>query len=289
VNAVTLPRLRVNHIRQGTGEPLVLVHGIGHRWQAWTPVLDRLAAHHDVIAIDLPGFGESPVPPGGMPRGMAAIVAMMAGYFAAEGLDRPHVAGYSLGGAIALELAVAGQARSATAFSPAGFFTEAERRRTLATLRLMRASTFLPAPLIRRSMRLAAFRAFCYAPLLAHPRRLDYQRAVEDALALRRGRGFRPVARSSRGYRFGAGTPPVPVPLTVAWGAKDRILPPHQAERARALLPEARHVALPGCGHVPMSDDPDLVADLILQTTRLGSPAKAGEGTSAPPVPDTAA
>jgi pimeloyl-ACP methyl ester carboxylesterase len=267
--------MRVNHIRQGAGEPLVLVHGIGHRLQAWAPVLDRLAAHHDVIAIDLPGFGASPVPPGGVPRGMPATVAMLAGYFAAEGLDRPHVAGYSLGGAIALELAVAGHVRSATAFSPAGFFTEAERRRTLATLRIMRASTFFPAPLIRQSMRIAAFRAFCYAPLLAYPRRLDYQRAVEDALAMRRGRGFRPVARSSRGYRF-AGTPSVPV--TVAWGAKDRILPPHQAERARELLPEARHVALPACGHVPMTDNPDLVAELILQTTQ-----------SATSVPDTSA
>jgi pimeloyl-ACP methyl ester carboxylesterase len=191
---------------------------------------------------------------------------MVAGYFAAEGLDRPHVAGYSLGGAISLELAVAGHARSATAFAPAGFFTEAERRRTMATLRLMRASTFLPAVLIRQAMRIGGFRALCYAPLLAHPRRLDYQRAVEDALALRRCRGFRPVARSARSYRF-AGLPAVPV--TVAWGAKDRILPPHQAERARELLPEARHVALPSCGHVPMTDDPDLVADLILQTTRL--------------------
>jgi pimeloyl-ACP methyl ester carboxylesterase len=258
--------MRVNHIRRGAGEPLVLVHGIGHRLQAWLPVLDRLAEHHDVVAIDLPGFGESPVPPDGMPRDMAATVAMMAAYFVAEGLDRPHVAGYSLGGAISLELAAAGYARSATAFSPAGFFTEAERRRTLATLRLMRASTYFPAVLIRQSMRIGAFRAFCYAPLLAYPRRLDYQRAVEDALALRRCRGFRAVARSSRGYRFG-GSPSVPV--TVAWGAKDRILPPHQAERARELLPEARHVALPGCGHVPMTDDPDLVAELILQTTRL--------------------
>ena len=262
--------MQINHIRRGAGEPLVLIHGIGHRLQAWLPVLDKLAAAHEVIAIDLPGFGESPVPPGGMPRGMPATVAMIAEYFAAEGLDRPHVAGYSLGGAISLELAVAGHARSATAFSPAGFFTEAERRRTLATLNIMRASTYLPAGLIRQSMRIAAFRAFCYAPLLAHPRRLDYQRAVEDALALRRGRGFRAVARSSRGYRF-AGTPAVPV--TIAWGAKDRILPPHQAERARQLLPEARHVALPGCGHVPMTDDPDLVADLILQTTGHARPA----------------
>jgi pimeloyl-ACP methyl ester carboxylesterase len=269
--------MRVNHVRQGAGEPLVLIHGIGHRWQAWTPVLDRLSTYHDVIALDLPGFGESPVPDGGMPRDMAATVVMMAGYFAAKGLDRPHVAGYSLGGAIALELAAAGHVRSATAFSPAGFFTASERRRALVTLRMMRASTYFPAALIRRTMRIGGFRAFCYAQLLAYPRRLDYQRAVEDALAMRRGRGFNAVARSSRGYRY-SGLPEVPV--TVAWAAKDRILPPRQAERARELLPEARHVALPDCGHVPMTDNPDLVADLILQTTGHGPPPAAGPTAS---------
>jgi pimeloyl-ACP methyl ester carboxylesterase len=72
------------------------------------------------------------------------------------------------------------------------------------------------------------------------------------------------VAKSALDYRF-AGAPTVPV--TVAWGTHDRILRPSQAERARELLPQARHVPLPGCGHVPMSDDPDLVASLILQTT----------------------
>jgi pimeloyl-ACP methyl ester carboxylesterase len=257
--------VRVNHIRQGTGEPLVLIHGIGHRLQAWLPVLDRLAAHHDVLALDLPGFGDSPVPPDGMPPDMATTVALLAEFLAGEGLDRPHVAGYSLGGAISLELAAAGLARSATAFSPAGFFTPAERRRALAILTLLRATAFVPTPLIRRTMRVEALRAICYAPLLAYPGRLEYQRAVDDALALRGGRGFASVARASRGYRF-TGAPEVPV--TIGWGTQDRIFPARQAERARQLLPQARHVPLPACGHVPMSDAPDLVANLILNTTR---------------------
>ncbi|MFD1048194.1 alpha/beta fold hydrolase, partial [Kibdelosporangium lantanae] len=52
--------MEINYERRGSGTPLVLLHGIGHRWQAWEPVLDRLALHHDVIAVDLPGFGLSP-------------------------------------------------------------------------------------------------------------------------------------------------------------------------------------------------------------------------------------
>jgi pimeloyl-ACP methyl ester carboxylesterase len=253
-----------NHHRTGTGPPLVLLHGLGHRWQAWSPVLPALAEHHDVIAIDLPGFGESPVPPGGMPVGMAATVDSLAAVLTEFGLSQPHVAGNSLGGAIALELAAAGLVASATAFSPAGFYTVAEGRRAVTILGVMRATTFQPTPFLRASLRSSAMKARSFGPLVVHPERLSHERAVGDAIALRRGSGFRAVVRSAREYTF-TGTPDVPV--TVAWGTHDRILQAHQAERAKERLPKARHVDLPGCGHVPMSDDPETVARLVLETT----------------------
>lgn len=251
-------------MRRGSGEPLVLLHGIGHRWQAWEPVLDRLAAAHTVIALDLPGFGASPVPPGGMPASMAATMARLPPLFAGLGLDRPHVAGNSLGGAIALELATAGAVASATVLSPAGFYTPAERRRAMRILRRLWAGSHLPEPVLRLLLRLPSVRALAFAPLVAHPERLSGERILGDTLALRRGRGFWPAARAARDYQF-AGRPAVPV--TVAWGSLDRVLSPVQAELARRRLPAARHVPLPGCGHVPMSDDPELVASVILATT----------------------
>jgi pimeloyl-ACP methyl ester carboxylesterase len=269
----------VNCRRVGSGEPLVLIHGIGHRWQAWEPVLDRLAAHHEVIALDLPGFGESPVPEDGMPADMATMIEKLISALAKLGLDRPHVAGNSLGGAISLELAAAGAVASATAFSPAGFYTPAERRRALATLWMLRANTYLPTPLLRIVLRSGSVRRISFAPLLAHPRRIDPERAFGDALSLRRGRGFAPVARAARDYRFdGARLDGSSVPVTVGWGDRDRILHVRQAERVRAALPNARVVIMPNCGHVPMSDDPELVASLILQTTgalpRLDAPTQ---------------
>ena len=259
-----------NHHRAGAGAPLVLFHGLGHRWQAWSPVLDQLAEHHDVIALDLPGFGLSPVPRGGMPAGMAATVAALATTLEEFGLARPHVAGNSLGGAIALELAAAGLVASATAFSPAGFYTPAEGRRAVTILGVMRVTTFQPAPLLRASLRSRRMRARSFRPLVVYPDRLSHERAVGDALALRRGSGFRSVVRSARGYSF-VGSPEVPV--TVGWGSRDYILRPHQAKRARERLPHARHVDLPDCGHVPMSDAPDLVARLVLETTGAVAPA----------------
>jgi pimeloyl-ACP methyl ester carboxylesterase len=251
--------------RRGTGEPLVLLHGIGHHWQAWLPVLDRLAEAHDVIALDLPGFGESAMPAGGVPRDMAKAVDEVAEFLADLGIDRPHVAGNSLGGAMALELADAGLVSSATALSPAGFCTRREQRWAIGVLTAHRWGTRVPKPVLRALFRYGTVRAMSFGMICARPGRITAEVALSDALALRNGRAFPAVARAGRGYAF-RGAPTIPV--TVAWGTRDRVLPYRQAARARAALPDARHVDLPGCGHVPMGDDPDLVASVILATTR---------------------
>ncbi|MBQ1012997.1 alpha/beta hydrolase, partial [Micromonospora sp. M51] len=130
------------------------------------------------------------------------------------------------------------------------------------------ANSYLPTPIMRVALRSAYLRALCFAPRMARPTLLDVERALGDALALRRGRGFNAVARAARDYRFDCHRLSDPaVPVTVGWGDRDRIFGVHQAERVRAGLPAARVVTLPRCGHVPMSDDPDLVAALILETT----------------------
>jgi pimeloyl-ACP methyl ester carboxylesterase len=265
----------VSYDRRGAGPPLVLLHGIGHHRRAWEPVLDRLAARHDVIAIDLPGFGRSPVPVAGLPDGMPAVVAGVAGFFAAEGLDRPHVAGNSLGGAIALELAAAGAVTSATAFSPAGFCTPRQLRWAVSVLAAHRLGAHLPGPVLRAAFATPWLRAMSFGMLLARPGRISAEAALADSLALRHGKAFAAVARAGRGYTY-AGAPRVPV--TVAWGTRDRILSHRQAAVARRVLPGARHLDLSGCGHVPMHDDPDAVAAAILATTgaapmRGGRPA----------------
>jgi len=250
------------YYRRGAGEPLVLIHGIGHHWRAWEPVLDLLTSSYDVIAIDLPGFGQSPRPPG-LPEGMPGAVQAVSELFDELGLDRVHVAGNSLGGGIALELAATGRVASATALSPAGFASPAELRRALRILNGMRMATFLPTPAIRAFYRTSFGRAVSFGPIVTRPGRISADRALADTLAMRRGKSFRRVVRSGRTYAY-TGKPDVPV--TVAWAEHDRILPLSQAARARELLPDAAHVTLHGCGHVPMSDDPAQVAEVIRRT-----------------------
>lgn len=180
----------VSYTREGTGEPLLLLHGIGHHRQAWDPVTHILAAEREVITVDLPGFGESPALPDGLSYDLPTTTAVFGAFCEALELDRPHVAGNSLGGLLALELGREKLVRSVTALSPAGFWNEAERRYAFGILLTMRhISRRMPLPLVERLSRSAAW------PHRPHEHHL---RPSEPPFT--RGGGRRD-ARTGRGHR----------------------------------------------------------------------------------------
>lgn len=258
--------LSVAYARTGTGQPLLLLHGIGHHRQAWDPVVRILSGERDVISVDLPGFGESP----GLPDGLAYDVRTVAGALVALcselGVERPHVAGNSLGGLLALELGRTGRARSVTALSPAGFWSGPERRYAFGALWAMRrGARSLPVPLIERLSRSAAGRAALTSTICARPGRRSPEAVVAETLALRSATGFDGTLAAGRNASFTSDVPDIPV--TVAWGTRDVLLPRRQGVRAKRVIPGARLVRLPGCGHVPMNDDPALVSRVILDTS----------------------
>ncbi|MFI1336901.1 alpha/beta fold hydrolase [Streptomyces sp. NPDC020845] len=258
---------RVVYERRGTGRPLVLLHGIGHHWQAWEPVLDILAVEREVTAVDLPGFGESAALPDGVGYGLEDTVPVLAALFEALDLDRPDVAGNSLGGLLALELGRRKLVRSVTALSPARFWSEAERRYASGVLTAMRVGArAIPLPLLGRLARTAAGRAALTGTIYARPGRRSAQAVVAEARAMREAAGFEATLASGRGATFADDVPEVPV--TIGWGTRDRVLLPRQGVRAKRAIPAARLVRLPGCGHVPMNDDPALVARVILDGSR---------------------
>jgi pimeloyl-ACP methyl ester carboxylesterase len=264
--------MTMNFHREGSGPPLVLLHGVGHHWQAWRPVIDRLAETFDVIACDSPGFGRSdPLPPDVDPT-VPAYVDALAGWFGELGLQRPHVAGNSMGGAIALELATRDAVASATALSPAGFWTPAEYLWCRWTALGVVAN--LPAPLHRAVVRLAGTRPGRFAllaQLFGHPSRVPLDEAAATLRDALRAPAFRAALAGFGRYAYEpAGTGPT-VPVTVAWGNHDWLLPYRlQAPRARRMLPDARHVTL-GAGHVPYFDDPDAVAAVIRSTAQAAA------------------
>jgi pimeloyl-ACP methyl ester carboxylesterase len=257
--------------RAGTGPALVLLHGLGHRRQGWASVLDKLTPHRDVISVDLPGHGQSPPL---RARGQVPVEAMadqIAALLSALGLARPHLGGNSLGGTIALALASQGRAASVTALSPAGFpgrDYEFHYDRVLFTLSHVLARRIGPlAPALSGS---AAGRALLYGAMVTRPGRVTPEQAQGDVAAFASaGDAMRAVFAGP--MRFTASVPG-DVPVTVAWGTSDRVLPPSNVRVARRQFPKARFIPLPGCGHVPMTDDPDLVARVLLAGSRKGMP-----------------
>lgn len=249
--------------RHGDGPPLVLLHGVGHRRQAWYPVLDRLTPHRQVILVDLPGHGESPpLLTNGQPV-VDAMLAKVLAFLAELDLHRPHIAGNSLGGRLALEAGAAGKVATVTALSPAGFWRSAgEARYARAVFKVMQVAgeTLLPiAPAVARSR---AGRALTYSAIVSRPGQLSPEQAAGDMAAF--------VAAKDALNVVLAGLPPFAshlpsgLPVTIAWGTRDRLLPLRQILKAKAWLPDARLLRLPGCGHVPMTDDPALVAKVLL-------------------------
>jgi pimeloyl-ACP methyl ester carboxylesterase len=253
--------------RTGNGAPLVLLHGLGHRRQGWDAVVPLLSAERDLIAVDLPAMGESPPPAVGDPKTMADMVEKL---FGELGLERPAVAGNSLGGLIALELASRGAVSSAVALSPAGFWNTAERWWCRAVFRIAGLlGARLPDGALERIVGNRISRAALFGLFFGRPWRHPAADLTRDLRGL--GREHRPAIDAALADldRWRPPAPPAAgVPATIAWGRRDLLLFPHQARRARRALPGVRFVDLPGLGHVPMGDDPAAVAALLLEASR---------------------
>ncbi|WP_203338351.1 alpha/beta fold hydrolase [Nocardioides limicola] len=266
----------VSSERRGAGTPVVLVHGLGSRWQVWSPILDRIAdAGLQVIAVDLPGFGGT-APVDGVTPGPPGYVAWLQEWLAAEGIERPHLVGNSMGGGIALELGRAGVAASVTAFSPIGFWQRPGLWWTQALLTTLRAAGAVAGPPFSAALGTRLGRAVLLGPLFGRPTRVDPAEARADLAALVAAPAFPQARNNFADYHLSAADAPgalAAIPVTVAWGTRDVVLTHRtQSRRARAALPTARHIDLAGCGHLPFNDDPDLCARVVLDTVNEECP-----------------
>lgn len=251
------------HVKaMGQGEPVLLIHGLGHRHQVWDAVADRVVSQGmQVIAVDLPGHGLSSKSwdPSGYSIGttVARIVETMEDL----GVQRPHVVGNSLGGLIALELAARGHGRSVTALAPAGFSPP---------LHLLKAGLVLLTTRIN----------FARTPLGARPALDPVRREKEERADARMG--FASRLRSLHSWAGFAGYLPhaflarfrseLSVPATIAWGDRDAILDSSGVRRAARHISNVTWVEIANCGHFVMTDAPGEAAKLILETARRSTP-----------------
>jgi pimeloyl-ACP methyl ester carboxylesterase len=268
-NSCTLRLLMELNMHRGgsRSEPtLVLLHGIGSRWGIWEPVLGPLEERFDVIALDLPGFGASPMPPAGTPAGPASLCELVLTSLREMGVEEFHVAGNSLGGLLALDLARRGVVRSSCAISPAGFAGRAE---TLLAKGLLAGAIHLAralAPYADRVLSRPRARTLLLNTFYGHPSRVPARAAAEDMRQMAAAPWFDATLPTIERWNF-PHADDTDAPTTIAWGDKDRLLLPRQARQARADLPHARIVPLPGCGHLPTWDDPELVARVMIEAT----------------------
>ena len=237
--------------RAGRGPALVLLHPLGADRRVWAPVIEVLDGERETIAVDLPGFGESP-PLEGDASPAALADAVHAGLLAL-GVRDYDVAGNSLGGWVALELALSGRARSVVAIGAAGLWPE-----PLAPKRgLARTLSRVVLPFVGPLMRSAAARRFLLAMFVAHPERVPPRAAADLIRAYARAPGFQEVNDAMRASTF-SGLDRIEVPVTLAWPEHDRMVarPSRVPERVRLVI-------LRGCGHLPFWDDPRQVAALL--------------------------
>lgn len=250
------------HDRRGSGDPLVLLHGIGSRWQAFEPVIDRLAERFDVWAVDMPGFGASP--PADPPiASIPDLASRVQQWMAEQGLEGAHVAGNSTGGGVALELADRGVVASACGLAPIGFWSARERAFCQASVAGTRSLSRAIRPLAPALAANPVTRTLTLAQYYARPWRLSPQEVLDSMDALIGAASFDAVNAAFTGY-LAPETAADRVPVTIVWGSKDRLLLPRQLERSRRRLPRARHVLIPGAGHLMMGDDPEAVAAAIV-------------------------
>ena len=267
VGSVLVADLSLVHDRGGSGEPLVLVHGIGSCWRCWDPIVPLLREHHEVIALDLPGYGESPAVKG--EPTVYAITDALDEALVAAGLEDAHLVGNSMGGWIVAELAGRGHARSAVAISPGG--PDDKPRGGLGQA---------PARALARRSRSGSPRRPSAWPARARAGRSSWARSTPSRGAPRPTRWptSSEMLASSESFpdtlawveRTGAqprDLDTIDCPFRILWGTRDLILPYRQAKRWVEIVPGAELVTLQGLGHLPMPDDPELVAETILEVT----------------------
>ncbi len=256
--------------RVGNGPPLVLLHPLGLDHHVWDPLLEGLCDHRDVIAVDLPGFGQSPaLTEEPTPSALAAAVAAQ---LASLEIERPHVAGNSLGGWVALELGLRGAVRTVTAVAPAGLWPAPLAPKAAIAQRAARSLLGLVIPAVRTS----AGRRLLLSSSVAHPGRIPAAQAAHLIRAYATAPAFKDVNDAMRAGRF-EGLERIRCPTTLVWPERDRLIarPPWVPDRIR-------NVELPGSGHLPMWDAPESLARILIEASGALDGSAAGVRASAP-------
>ncbi len=250
--------------RQGSGSPLVLVHGLGARRESWKPLLPGLTASREVVTVDLPGHGSTPSLAGDLT--FDRLNDALQQHLLAEDLAGADLVGSSMGARMVLELARRGVGRHVVALDPGGFWNDTEKTLFGASVK----ASFALVKGLRPALPALAGSAVGRTALLPQfsPRpwavpgdvALTDLQSIADTPAL-----FETLkALVDSGPQLGG---PTPGRVVLGWGRRDRVTLPRQAARAQEAFPQATVHWFDHCGHFPMWDSPQETVDVLLEAT----------------------
>jgi pimeloyl-ACP methyl ester carboxylesterase len=270
----------VNYVDLGEGqsEPIVFVHGLGGQWQNWLENLPRAALERRVIALDLPGFGLTPMPQDeitipGYGRCVDALCEQL-------DLGRVDIVGNSMGGYIAAEVAIQFPRRidQLLLVSAAGITSSDIARRPIYTLG--RIATALTTHLAAQDRAIAArpnTRHLALELVARHPSLLRADLAYEGFFKGAGKPGFEAALRACLEYDFRDRLPDIRQPTLIVWGEKDSIIPVRDAHEFERLIPDSRKIVMKDTGHIPMAERPGAFNNVMMDFLAEEGPAAAKE------------
>jgi pimeloyl-ACP methyl ester carboxylesterase len=258
LHTIEIDGARINYAEIGTGPAIVFVHGLGGCWQNWLENMPRMAElGYRAIALDLPGFGSSPMPP--WPISIPGYGKLLGDFREALGLGACTLVGNSMGGFIAAEVAV-GEPEwvdRLVLVSSAGISHATMRRGpVLAGARI----SILVNPLLRlvdmASMKRRGLRRLALGGVMRHPERMPRELLVEFIAPALGAPGFIPAVAALTGYDLVDRLERIRVPTLVVWGRDDLVVPAADAAGFLERIRGAELVVFDNCGHVPMAEHP---------------------------------
>ena len=252
--------------RCGSGPALLLIHGLSHR-QNWDPVIPGLASERDVIAVDLPGFGESPPLPGEV--SVATLTDAVEEFITEHDLGDVDVVGSPMGARMALELARRGHGGATVALDPGGFWTDTEVAYFAATVVPSIGLVRRIQPVLPRLVSNRVGRAALLLQFSAKPSALDRDLVLSELRNFASSPSlFEALEALIRGPKQqGAPSGTLRAPVVIGWGRNDRVTPLRQARRALDRFPDASLYCFSDCGHFPHWDRPSETVQVILDST----------------------
>ena len=266
---------RMAYITGGEGEPLILLHGLGHAASAWNGVLPALARHFRVFAVDLLGCGRSDKPR--IDYHLWSMATYLRYFMDAVGIRRAHLVGHSLGGGIAMQTKFQYPERvdRLTLISSGGFGRELRLLLRIPTVPggaiIM---TVVTRPFWERLIKVFGYREPT-APLKIETRKqwLNLMQPDYRWAFLRMLRGVSNITGQTVSALDRLHL--IQDPVLLVWGDRDRTIPAVHAKRAARLISNCQVEILHGCGHYPALQCPDVVAGLVERFLLAPAPAPA--------------